>query len=103
MSKPSVPRSPSNASLKNISIPRSMIPTPLHEKKILRGRMTGFRGGCLEASFFEGLGSSAWHHPEPGHSFGTRLAYGPVKIAFRQTPCIDVLERKVPDRPTLLF
>src|SRR5437762_10641702 len=79
MSSPSVPRNPSNASRKNVSIPRSIIPTPLHEKKILTG--------C-------GIGHSRLH-PKPGHPFGAPFVNRPIKVRSRQQSCRQGSERKI--------
>src|ERR1700693_1425614 len=79
MSSPSVPRNPSNAPRKNVSIPRSIMPTPLHEKKILTG--CGIRHSRL--------------HPEPGHSFWPPFVNRPIEVRSRQQSCSQRSEREI--------
>src|ERR1700730_17811648 len=79
MSSPSVPRNPSNASRKNVSIPRSIMPTPLHEKKILTG--------CsIRYSRF---------HPKPGHPLWSPFVNRPIKVRSRQQFCRQGSEREI--------
>src|ERR1700675_4932969 len=79
MSSPSVPRNPSNASRKNVSIPRSIMPTPLHEKKILTD--CSIRQSRL--------------HPKPGHPFGAPFVNRPIKVRSRQQSCCQGSEREI--------